>query len=152
MTIYATMREMSVEEVKASVRRSIEALNRGKAACLIDMDRTGATDVVVHTAYGMDIHGLEDFKKLMSQWYDGFPDIHFNIDDIVVEGDMAVLRYTVTGTHKGAFMGIPPTNKTLTGWAIDIYHIVGSKLVECWTRADTLGIMQQLGVIPTPKK
>ena len=143
---------MTAEEIKADIRRSFKALNRGKAACLIDMDRTNATNVVVHSSSGMDIHGLEDFKKLMSQWYDGFPDIHFNIDDMVVEGDMVVVRYTLTGTHKGTFMGIPPTNKTLSGWAIDIYHIVGGKLVECWTRGDTLGLMQQLGVIPAPKK
>ena len=96
--------------------------------------------------------GLEGYKKLMIQYFDAFPDLHATIDDMFVEGDKAVVRYTLTGTHKGAFMGIPPTNKSTTSWAIDIYHLAGGKLVECWTRSDTLGAMQQLGAIPTQKK
>ncbi len=49
-------------------------------------------------------------------------------------------------------MGIPPTNKKVTGWAIQIDRVVGGKIVERWTREDTLGFMQQLGLIFTPKK
>jgi predicted ester cyclase len=88
----------------------------------------------------------------MSKMYDVFPDIHFTIDDMVVEGNKAVVRYTNTGTHKGEFMGIPPTNKKVTMWAIGIDRIAGGKFVESWGRYDTLGFMQQLGLVPTPGK
>jgi predicted ester cyclase len=74
------------------------------------------------------------------------------LDDMIVEGDKAVVRYTFIGTHKGEIMGIPPTNKKATNWIIQIDRIAGGKFVECWVRSDTLGFMQQLGVVPTPKK
>jgi predicted ester cyclase len=78
--------------------------------------------------------------------------VHFTIDDMVVEGDKAAMRYTMTGTHKGEFTGIPPTNRKLTMWGINIARIAGGKIVEAWERMDTLGFMQQLGVVPTPGK
>jgi len=58
----------------------------------------------------------------------------------------------MTGTHKGEFMGIPPTNKKVTISAITIDRIAGGKYVEEWLRFDTLDFMQQLGIVPTPKK
>jgi predicted ester cyclase len=88
----------------------------------------------------------------MSSWFDAFPDGHMTIDDLVVEGDKVVARYTLTGTHKGEFMGIPATNKKVTGWVIEIDRVAGGKCVEGWSRMDTLGLMQQLGVVPTPGK
>ena len=71
---------------------------------------------------------------------------------MVAEGDKVAYRWTLTGTHKGEFEGIPPTNKKVTVWAISISRIAGGKIVEDWSRVDTLGLMQQLGVVPTPKK
>jgi len=58
----------------------------------------------------------------------------------------------VTGTHKGKFMGAPATNKKMTMWSIQIDRIANGKFVEGWERTDTLGLMQQLGLIPKPKK
>jgi predicted ester cyclase len=95
---------------------------------------------------------LKDFKQVMSELYDAFPDIHWTLDDMVVEGDKAVVRYTFTGTHKGTIMGIPPTNRKVTMWWIGIDRVAGGKFVEGWARCDTLGFMQQLGAIPMPKK
>jgi hypothetical protein len=74
------------------------------------------------------------------------------VDDLIVEGDKAVIRYTITGTHKGEFMGVPPTNKKVTLWVIVIERFAGGKIVETWERFDSLGLMQQLGVIPKPDK
>jgi len=143
---------MSVEEIKALERHWFEMMNKGKAATMTEIDETCAANVVFHSGLGRDIRGINDYKKFMSEFYDALPDIRFTLDDVVVEGDKAVTRYTVTGTHKGAFAGIPPTNKTVTLWAIEIDRIVSGKLVEGWGRYDTLGFMQQLGVIPRPKK
>jgi steroid delta-isomerase-like uncharacterized protein len=116
------------------------------------IDELIATNNVSHTASGMDIRGPKGIKQVYNDWFDAFPDYHMTIDDIVTEGDKAVIRYTWTGTHKGTFMGIPATNKKVTAWGIEIDRFVGGKIVEAWARTDTLGIMQQLGVVPTPKK
>jgi len=114
------------------------------------MDELYATDIVFHGATGEDIHGLKDYKQFFSNLFDAFPDLHFTFDDMVVEGDKVACRWTFTGTHKGEFRGIPPTNKKVTIWAITISRIVGGKAVEEWERFDTLGWMQQLGLVPTP--
>ena len=116
------------------------------------MNETYAADLVFYGGSGRVFHGLEDFKQYQSVFFDAFPDNQASIDDLLVVGDKAVLRYTMSGTHKGEFMGIPPTNKKLTMWIIEIYRFAVGKIVEGWDRYDTLGIMQQLGVLPTPGK
>jgi len=57
-------------------------------------------------------------------------DVHFTLDDMIVEGDKVAVRHTFSGTHKGESMGIPPTNKKVTIWEIDIIRIAGGKFVE----------------------
>ena len=143
---------MSADKIKALEHRFFESWNKGKAALLAAIDETCATNIVYHGALGGDIIGLKDFKQYMSVTFDAFPDSRIVLDDIIVEGDKAVVRYTATGTHTGTLQGIPPTNKKITLWAIEIDRIAEGKFVEAWTKTDTLGLMQQLGVVPMPKK
>jgi len=117
------------------------------------IDELFATDYVEHGGTGEDVHGIKDYKKShTSDIYSAFPNIHFTIDDMVVEGDKVAVRYTINGTHKGEFMRIPPTNKKVTLWGICIDRIAGGKFVESWVRYDTLGFKQQLGLVPTSEK
>jgi predicted ester cyclase len=95
---------------------------------------------------------LKDFKRMESEWYDAFPDMHVTIDDMVAEGDKVAARVTMTGTHKGEIMGIPPTNKKVTVSLIVIDRFAGGKIVEDNGQFDALGLMRQLGLDPTPKK
>jgi len=143
---------MSAKEIKALERRLYEECNKGKAAAMAVIDELYATDLVYHSSTGRDIRGIKDYKQHVSDMYSAFPDFHFTIDDMVVEGDKVAVRLTATGTHKGEFRGIPPTNKKVTMWEIQIDRVAGGKFVEGWSRYDTLGLMQQLGLIPTPGK
>lgn len=143
---------MSAKEIKALERRFIKEWNKGKAAAMTVIDKLCSTCIVYHGGGGEEIHGLKGFKQSMSEFYNAFPDSHFTIDDMVFEGDKVVVRWTMTGTHKGEFGGIPPTNKKVTMWGIYIDRIAGDKFVETWERFDTLGMMQQLGLVPTPGK
>jgi predicted ester cyclase len=79
-----------------------------------------------------------------------FPDSYFTIEDMIAEGDKVVTRKTFHGTHEGEFMGIPPTRRRVSISLIDIVRIAGGRVVEHWSLADNLGMMQQLGVIPQP--
>jgi len=109
------------------------------------MDELYAADFVMHgSTESEDIHGLRNVKRSMSEYLNAFPDLHYALDDIIVEGEKAVVRCTVTGAHKGEFMGIPPTNKKVKVQAIAIDRVVGGKIVEEWGMSDTLGLMQQL--------
>ena len=143
---------MSTKDLKALDRHFFEEWNKGKAAAMKTLDEACATNIVWHDANGQDIRGLKEFKKSMGEFFDAFPDNHFTIDEMIAEGDKVAVRYKATGTHKGEFMGIHPTNKKVTLSAIEIDRTSGNKFVEGWISFDTLGFMQQLGVVPKPKK
>jgi steroid delta-isomerase-like uncharacterized protein len=86
--------------------------------------------------------------QLFVAWGSAFPDAHTTIEEMVGEGDLVAKRWTYRGTHKGEFMGIPATDKKIEMTAITIYRISGGKVAECWWNYDSLGMMQQIGVIP----
>jgi predicted ester cyclase len=143
---------MSARETRALEHRLYEECNKGKEAALAVIDELYATDIVYHSSTGRDIRGIKDYKQQVSEFYSAFPDLHFTIDDMVAEGDKVAVRLTGIGTNKGAFMGIPPTNKKITVWEIQIDRFAGDKFAEGWSKYDTLGLMQQLGLIPMPKR
>jgi hypothetical protein len=143
---------MSAKEIKALERRAFKEWNKGKAATMAEIDEIFATSVVFHSSIEKDVYGLKEYKQYFSALYDAFPDVHWTLDDLVAEGEKVVVRYTLTGTHKGEYMGVPSTNKKVAFWGIGIDRFAGGKIVEEWARYDTLDFMQQLGAIPEPKK
>ncbi len=134
------------------MHRFLEEWNKGKAAALSVMDEIYDPDFVAHSSTGEDVRGINAVKKSMREEFNAFPDLHYVLDDMVVEGDKVAARHTMIGTHKGEFMGIPATNRKVTVRAISIDRIVGGKFVEEWGMFDTLGLLQQLGAIPMPQK
>ncbi len=78
-----------------------------------------------------------------------FPDLNATVEDVVAEGDKAVTRVTVRGTHQGEIEEFgPPTGRQVAIEGITIHRIEGGKIVEEWERYDNLGVMQQLGLVP----
>lgn len=78
-----------------------------------------------------------------------FPDMKGAVEDVVAEGNKVAVRFSGTGTHQGEFFGIPPTGKPIKSTGINIFRIEDGKIVEHWNNADDLGVLQQLGVIPS---
>jgi steroid delta-isomerase-like uncharacterized protein len=137
---------MSTEQNKAQVRRLTEEVwNRGNFAVL---DELIAMDYVGHES-SMTIQGQAGARQFISQYRSAFPDLHFTIEDMIAEGDKVVARWSVTGTHEGNLLGIPPTGKRTVGTGITIIRFVEGKDQEDWVNWDALGLMQQLGVIPS---
>jgi predicted ester cyclase len=58
-------------------------------------------------------------------------------------------RWTITGTHKGEFQGVPPSGRQITMNGIDMSRVVEGKLAEHWAQFDVIGVMQQIGAMPT---
>lgn len=137
---------MSTEENKALSRYWREELEKGNWAVL---DEYVSPNVVLHFP-GSPPTDREGMMQLLKMFYGAFPDFHTTFEDLIAEGDKVTLSMTFTGTHKGEFQGIPPTGKQIRVTAIVIDRIVDGKLVEHWSLLDTMGMMQQLGVIPTP--
>jgi steroid delta-isomerase-like uncharacterized protein len=132
------------ERNKAQVRRVIEEIyNRGDLAAV---DELASSDLVIH-ASSQDIRGRDGAKQYVAALRAGFPDLHLTVEDQVAEGDMVVTRWTASGTHTGAFQGIPATGKAIRVAGTDIDRIIDGKTVECWAHVDELGLMQQLGVV-----
>ena len=142
---------MTAEEIRALVHRFFEEWNKGKAAAMAVIDETCVVDYVFHAA-GRDIRGVKDFKQYCRVLFHAFPDNQLILNDLIVEGDKAAYRYTMAGTHKGELMGVPPSNNHVTMESIEIDLLAGGKFVESWSRSDMLGLMQQLGVVPMPRK
>ena len=76
-----------------------------------------------------------------------FPDVHFTIEDTLVDRDMVVIRWTVRGTHHGEFLGVAPTGKQVTFTGINIYRIANGQIVERWAEEDGVHLYQQLGIL-----
>jgi C-1 hydroxylase len=136
---------MSLEDNKAIVRRFIEAYNKRNLDLI---DHFVAADYIDHTNE-VDREGL---KQLFNIGLTAFPDWHETIEDIVAEGDKVWVRITYTGTHKGEFMGLPPTSKKITSKGVDIYRIVDGKLAEYWNVTDNVNVFKQIGAIEITEK
>lgn len=94
--------------------------------------------------------GPEGFKQLVSTYRAAFPDLNITVDEVVAEGDKVAGRWTATGTNTGSLMGMPPTGKHATITGISILTFAGGQITEQRTNWDTMGMLQQLGIIPTP--
>jgi len=93
--------------------------------------------------------GREGMKQMMAAFFSAFPDLNVTIDQLIAEGDIVAGRMTTTGTHQGEFMGINATGERITISETHMIRIENGMAVEHWGNSDDLGMMQQLGVIPT---
>lgn len=91
--------------------------------------------------------GPAGLKRLVNTYLTAFPDASCKIDELVVEGDKVIARWTGGGTHQGSLGEIAPTGKQVKITGIEIHHIVGGKIKETWMNWDALGLLKQIGVI-----
>ena len=138
---------MSTEDNKTLMRRFFEEVYTKKNLAAIEefispnhIDHSAA-------AAGLPV-GAEGSRQAIGMMLTGFPDLHVTVEDMIAEGDKAVVRMTMRGTQQGAFGSISPTGKQVAVSTIDIVRIEGGKIAEEWGIDDMLGMLQQLGVVP----
>ncbi len=142
---------MSVEENKAIVQRYYDEVLNGRDLSVLD--ETHAVNHVHHDPSNpADIEGREGTKQRLIELMNAFPDLRYTIKDMIAEGDRVMVRWTVGLTHTGEFEGLPPTGKRAVVQGIYVHRMSGAKMVEDWAIRDTLGLLQQLGVVPSPGK
>jgi len=140
---------MSAEENKALVRRFVEEFwNQGNPAAA---DELMASDAEIHMPTGemVDLDGLKSFAGTFRE---SFPDWHSTFEELIAEGDRVAERWTGRGTHRGELWGIAPTGRRVEGPGSVFYRIADGKIVEFRGQFDMMGMMQQLGAIPTPQE
>ena len=136
-----------LEENKALSRRFIEGYVRGDTEIV---EKLLAPDFVLHDPSSKTGEVRAEDMKASIEWiHNAFPDAWVTIEDQVAEGDKVVSRYTVSGTHRGKIMGAAPTGKVVTHTGHQTDRFEGSKIVESWTNWDALGLLQEIGAIPS---
>ena len=140
------------EENKAIARRALEEVFSGQGNLDV-ADELFAPDYVGHDpASPEDIRGPEGVKEFASMYRNAFPDVQLSVQEQVAEGDMVATRWIASGTHQGDLMGIAPTGNRVTVAGTSVERIVDGKIEETWDNYDTLGMMQQIGAIPSPEE
>jgi len=133
------------DDPKVLMRRFYDGVNAGDFNVI---DELVADDVVEHEEFP----GIEPNKDGVRQFFNlfrsAFPDLRMDPHEILVDGDMVCARITVTGTHQGEFMGIPPTGRRFEVGGFDLVRIRDGQAVEHWGLTDNMTMMQQLGAVP----
>jgi steroid delta-isomerase-like uncharacterized protein len=95
--------------------------------------------------------GPEAYKREVKRYLTAFPDLRWSVEELVSEKDKLVAAWTMSGTHKGEFLGLAPTNRKVSLSGITIHQIANGKILDSYALWDILGLFQQLGV-PVPVK
>jgi steroid delta-isomerase-like uncharacterized protein len=103
-----------------------------------------APEQVTHDPTG-DLYGPEGLRIDIAGYRAAFPDLEMTTDDLVADGDRIARRFTIRGTHRGAFMGVPPSGRQVEVGGIAIHRVAQGRLVETWLSYDCLSLLKQLG-------
>jgi steroid delta-isomerase-like uncharacterized protein len=110
---------------------------------------------ILNDDYIMEFPGQPDldkeaFVQFCVGWYAAFPDLTHNIQETVCEDDRVAIRIVVRGTHRGEFMGLPATGRTIAMNSLGIATVREGRVSKLWALPDVMGMMQQLGAVPEP--
>ena len=92
--------------------------------------------------------GPAAIKEHVAGWIGSFPDLRFSVEQMLSEGDRVMTQMVMEGTHQGAWLGIPASGKKMQIRMFTVHRVVQSKIVEDWVLVESLGVFQQLGVVP----
>jgi predicted ester cyclase len=135
-----------------SPQENIETLRRASHRFRVkDIDGYFAmySNSVIHHGYSSRIRpGLTGLKEHYANLFRGFPDLTVDIDDIIAEGEKVAHRFTFRGTHRGEFLGIPPTGNLVTAPGMQMNLFSGGKCIEVWSVHDSFRFLSQIGAVP----
>ena len=150
---------MAAQTAELSRRIFEDVWNRKNLKAIDDLI---AADYVHHDAGTLAANGPDGYKHFVTSYMNAFPDAQFTIHDAFTVGQNTeghntddqneITRWTVAGTHEGELAGIARTGRRFSVTGISIARIVNGKITESWNNWDALGLMQQLGVVPSEAK
>ena len=109
--------------------------------CVTHQLRSGAVDDAT-------ARGPKAVREHVAGWLASFPDLRFTVEQMLTQGDRIATQLFMTGTHRGTWLGMPPTGKTVQIRMFTIHRVANGKIVEDWVLVESLGFFQQLGVLP----
>ena len=144
----STTTERATEAVNDAANRRLagEVWSEGNVALC---DELVAPDWVLHQAGTPDPgRGPDGYRAWVAGLRAAFPDLRLLVEEQVCLGDRVATRWTVTGTHRGALRGVPPTGRRVEWTAVSIKRFAGGKVAETWICSDGLGLLRQVGAVP----
>lgn len=138
---------MSTEQNKAVIQRLFREVWTQKNGAAID--ELFAPDLVAYRSGRPVMQGAAGLKPMVEGMTRTFGDCHSAIDTLIAEDDLVVARWTLRGTHTGEWRGIAATGKPITITGITIHRLAEGKIAELWAEEDWLGLMQQIGELPS---
>lgn len=137
---------MSVERVKELGRLSVEEIfNKGNLDLIPEIV---SPDYVNHAANGQDVKGIEGFRQMVVTIRTAMPDLHYTVDDTIIEGDKAANRCTLTGTYSGTIGDVEIKDRKIKITQAIFARVENDKIIEGWSFSDSAVLFQQLGVSP----
>jgi steroid delta-isomerase-like uncharacterized protein len=136
------------ENVSVIARFLEEVINQGR---LEQADELVAVDFVELDPLPGQRQGREGLKEVIGMMRAAFPDIHWVVEETVASGDKVVARFTWTGTHRGTFLGVPASGRSVSVKGVVIDRLAAGKMADSRILMDNFTMMQQLGVIPGAK-
>jgi predicted ester cyclase len=139
--------QMSTEQNKAIANRIPAEFSKGNIDILNQVVDPKAVDHAVPPGTPATVESTKQFMTMLTT---AFPDLRYQLEDVIAEGDLVVQRVTASGTMKGALMGMPATGKKAAWSEIHIVRMANGKVVEHWANVDQMSMLQQLGLMPAP--
>jgi steroid delta-isomerase-like uncharacterized protein len=137
---------MTTEANKATMQRFLEFINSASKELATELIAPGAVFYVPgHTE---PMIGPAGYLAIIGMMRSGFPDVQWTLEEMIAEDDRVAARFTVRGTHQGAFFGVPPSGKNIQVQAMNFYRLSGGQFVEERGQPDIFGLLQQIGAIP----
>jgi steroid delta-isomerase-like uncharacterized protein len=137
------------ERNKTTATRFSDAMNTNDPDIIAStIDELVEPDALIRTPLPIGVTGAEALKEVFTRLHRAYPDLHVAIEDLIAEEDKVVSRNVVTGTHRGEYLGIPPTGKSVMYEEIFIFRLRNGLIAETWGVVDVLSQMRQLGAIP----
>ena len=137
---------MTAEANKTLMHRFLEFINTASEKLAQELISPDAIFYVPGRPEPMS--GPAGYLAIIGMMRGGFPDIQWTLEEMVAEGDKVAARFTMRGTHRGTFFGVPPTGKTIAVQATNFYRLSGGQFVEEHGQPDLLGLLQQIGAVP----
>ena len=137
---------MSIETNKHIMQRFTEFINTASEKLAVELISPNA---VFHVPGRPEpLRGPAGYLEIIGLMRGGFPDIQWTLEEMIAESDKVAARFTMRGTHQGAFFGVPPTGKKIAVSAMNFYRLSDGQFVEERGQPDLLGLLQQIGAVP----